>query len=129
MRPHRGGQMEAGPPTTVTIGVDLGGTKVVAAAVHQSGRVLAEALLATPDDGPGTADAIVAAARQAAADAVALGHPQPLALGVGVAAMVTLEGRLVFAPNLEGVDGVDLDGLLTARVPWPVVVDNDANVA
>jgi glucokinase len=113
----------------VTVGVDLGGTKLLAAAVDADGSVLAEARLDTPDDGPAIADAIVAAARAAASEAMEAGHPPTEALGVGAASMVTLGGRLVYAPNLAGIDGVDLDPLLTARVPWPVVVDNDANVA
>jgi glucokinase len=110
------------------VGVDLGGTKVLAAAVHD-GRPHHTVKLATPR---GSADdviaTVVAAVRQVAE---ADGHDLDL-VGVGAPGPVDLDGIVRDAPNLAGFGGrVDLRGRLVAALGSDVRVrvDNDVNVA
>jgi glucokinase len=126
----------------VTVGVDIGGTKVFGVVVDQVGSVTAEFRVSTPQNAehsgagpppePGTdvADAVatvVAFLRDAPADKPS---GRPVAVGVGAPGMVDRQGTLRFAPNLPGAAGANLRELVSARVPDSVVVvENDANCA
>lgn len=110
--------------TAVTIGVDVGGTKIAAGAVNESGEILAEAKRETPATD-------VAQIRQAIAECVQelrAGH-EVSAVGIAAAAFVD-ESRsvVVFAPNLAWRDEPLRDHIEDA-VGLPVVVENDANAA
>jgi glucokinase len=117
----------------VVAGIDIGGTKLLgqAIAVDDPGRPLATARTATPRGGP----ALVAAIAGLVGDlGVALaggnGDGGPLqAVGVGAAGLVDLDGVVRFAPNLAGVEELDIATLLAAQLPLPVVVSNDATCA
>lgn len=109
-----------------TIGVDLGGTKVLAAVV-EGGAVQASRKVATPGSGvAAVVDAIVEAVESiggaAAVDAVGIGAP-------GVVDVAS--GTVVRAPNLPGFEHpVPLGTLVGERLGGlPVVVDNDVNAA
>lgn len=113
----------------VTVGVDGGGTKVLAGLVDERGTVLARALVPTDRDN-GT-ESVLRAVEEllggpAASDAA------PAAIGVGVAGFVQQpEGRVVFSPNVAYVPR-DVKEAVSARFGLPpdrVVVDNDANAA
>ena len=53
----------------------------------------------------------------------------PLGIGVGVPGLVDLDtGVIVFAPNLEWHD-VPLRAMLAEYLPFPILVDNDANLS
>jgi glucokinase len=110
----------------VVVGVDIGGTKVLAGAVDEAGQVSSTALRTTPGRRVVTAqveDALVGAILESAAG-------RPLA-GVGVAAagFVDRQGeRVMFAPHLPW-QGEPLRDLLQERLGCPVAVDNDANCA
>jgi len=51
-----------------------------------------------------------------------------LALGVGIPALIDDDGRLLVAPNLGWRD-LPISRLLSDRLPYPVVVENDTNAA
>lgn len=108
---------------TVAIGIDVGGTKIAAGAVSE-GQVIARRLLPTPAD---SQSAIVAAVTKVALELRAAA-PAAVAVGVGAAGMVDLDGRVVAAPHLAWAD-LPLRAMVADRVGLPVVVDNDANVA
>lgn len=114
---------------TLTIGVDVGGTKVVAGLVDSSGSVLEQ----TRRDTPGRTtrasvveDVIVDAVgqmRQAAGGAPVLG------VGLGAAGFVSADrSTVVFAPHLAWRDEPIRDRL-AQRLGLPVVLDNDAKAA
>lgn len=107
----------------LSIGVDIGGTKIAAGVVDPEGRVLAEARRPTPsDDVDRTADAIAEVVAE-----LRTSHPDASAVGVGAAGFVDDAGATVlFAPNLAWRNE-PLKERVTARVDLPVVVDNDAN--
>ena len=103
------------------MGIDLGGTKCLGVAVDGAGTVVAEHRRPTPAGEAAILDTL-------AAVAAALG-PTP-ALGVGVPGLVTVDGVLALAPNLPGVEGLDVAGALRDRFPATAVrVDNDATCA
>ncbi|TGN66165.1 ROK family protein [Nocardioides eburneiflavus] len=109
---------------SVVVGVDIGGTKVLAGVVDPDGQVGRTARRTTPGRRVVTSrveDALVAAVREAA-------DGRPLA-GVGVAAAGFVDSageRVMFAPHLPW-QGQPLRDLLAGRLGCPVALDNDAN--
>jgi glucokinase len=110
---------------TLTIGVDVGGTKVAGGVVDEKGAVLAQNRRDTPaEDQAGTRDTIVEVAAELAAQ-----YPDAIAVGIGAAAWIDAAGATVlFAPNLAWRDE-PLRDYVTKAVGLPTVLENDANVA
>ena len=109
----------------VVVGVDVGGTKVLAAVV-EGDRVVRTARRATPGrrvEARHVEDAVVAAVQEAA-------DGQPVAaVGVAAAGLVSADRRrVVFAPHLPW-RGEDVVALLCDRLGTTVVLDNDADAA
>lgn len=109
-----------------SIGVDVGGTKVLGGVVDESGNVLAYARRDTPRQG-GTE------LTQAIAD-VALELLQEFtevkSVGISAAGFVSSDRKTMLAtPNIAGWNGVDLDAQLTSLIGLPLVIENDANSA
>ena len=108
------------------IGVDVGGTKVLAGVVDGSGHVIRTSRRATP--GRRVDIAQVEDALEAAVLEVADGAP---VAGVGVAAAGFVDAageRVMFAPHLPW-QGENVRERLSKRWGVPVVLDNDANCA
>lgn len=109
----------------VAIGVDIGGTRLRAAVVDAAGQVVAREASGRPDtDDPDHFRSLLLDELERLAAALGPGLP----IGIGVAALVGRDGRLVAAPNLPAA-GLDLCRLTTDRVGVPVSVANDATVA
>ncbi len=108
----------------LTIGVDIGGTKIAAGVVDENGAVVARARRETPATDPELIEDQVA-------DAVAelrTDHDVE-AIGVAAAGFVdSARGVVLFAPNLAWRDE-PLVGDLERRVGLPVRLENDANAA
>ncbi|MGI8680819.1 MAG: ROK family glucokinase [Mycobacteriales bacterium] len=107
---------------TLTIGVDVGGTKVASGVVDPVGRILRAASMPTPS----TSAAETAEAIATMVDALRQSYDVE-AVGIGAAGFVD-EARSVvrFAPNLAWREE-PLRAEVSARVGLPVVVENDAN--
>lgn len=110
----------------MAIGVDVGGTKVIAGVVGERGETLSIAHRGTPGrsvDARHLEDTVVEVVQE-----VSGGRPL---LGVGIAAAgfvdVTRE-RVMFAPHLPW-RGEPVRERLQERLSAPVVLDNDANCA
>jgi len=105
------------------VGLDVGGTKILAVRAARDGRILARAEVPTPaDDQVATLAAMVDAARE-------LMTTEVLAVGVGAAGMVdVVNGILRFAPNLAWRDLAIAEHMRSA-LGVPCQLDNDANVA
>ncbi|NHI17606.1 ROK family protein [Microbacterium excoecariae] len=108
-------------PVPPRVGVDVGGTKILAVALGEHGRVVAEARRPTARGVAGVVDGVA----HAIAD-LGLAAP-PAAVGVGVPGQVR-GGRVRQAVNL-GIDDADLGALLAARLGAVVAVENDVNAA
>jgi glucokinase len=110
---------------TLTIGVDIGGTKVAGGVVDEEGRVLEQYRVTTPArDSEATTDAIVSVVEELH------GRHEIEAVGLGIAGFVDAARSVVyFAPNLLGWRDGPLREEVEKRVELPVVVENDANAA
>lgn len=108
----------------LTIGVDVGGTKVAAGVVDEDGRVIARARQQTPSDDPSkTEDVITAVVEELRAQ-----HPVE-AVGLGAAGLVdAARATVIFAPNLAWRQE-PLRAALEHRLGLAVVVENDGNAA
>jgi len=107
-----------------TIGIDMGGTNLRVAVVDRQGGVREDERVETPDEIDAVLDAMTEVVTPMLARTPSIG-----AVGVGVAGLVDREGTVHYAPNLPMLVEVPLGRLLAERLPRPVVVDNDANVA
>ena len=119
--------------SAVAIGVDVGGTKVLAVALADDGQVIDTERADTPhvpalDPGASTATTVLATV-DALAARYGWSHEE-LVVGVGLPGMMSREGRLVFAPNLPSATGADIAGTLVERAPrLRVLCENDADCA
>ncbi len=110
---------------SLTIGVDVGGTKVLGGLVDIDGKVIATARKDTPRQGG-------RALTQTIADIAKelMQSHDVLAVGVSAAGFVSSDRQTMLAtPNIADWNGVDLDSELTKLINKPVVIENDANAA
>jgi glucokinase len=111
--------------TTCTVGVDIGGTKVLAGVVDDAGRVVERLRRETPHRSK--SPAVVEETLVEAVTELSARH-QVQAVGVGAAGFVDADGaRVMFSPHLSWRDE-PLKGALEQRLGVPVLVDNDANM-
>jgi glucokinase len=109
---------------SLTIGVDVGGTKVAVGAVDEHGRIVEKLKRSTPSTSPELTAQVVAEAVNEM-----LGRHQASAVGIGAAGFVdAIRSSVLFAPNLAWRDE-PLKKEIEDRVGLPVVVENDANAA
>jgi glucokinase len=107
----------------LTIGVDIGGTKILAGVVDENGKILDSVKLPTPQDSHDTADAIADAIRKVRGDY------DVSAVGLGAAGFIDADrATVLFAPNVAW-ENEPLKARIEDRVSLKVVVENDANAA
>jgi glucokinase len=108
----------------LTIGIDVGGTKIAAGVVGTDGKIGARAFRDTPAS---SVDDTAAAICDAAAELIA--DHEVEAVGVGAAGFVSSDrSTVLFAPNLAWRDE-PLGARVSEVLKVPVVVENDANAA
>jgi len=110
---------------SLTIGIDVGGTKVLGGVVDESGKVLTTARKDTPRQGG-------SALTQTIADVAKelLQQHSVASVGVSAAGFVSSDRKTMLAtPNIADWNGVDLDHQLVELIGLPVVIENDANSA
>lgn len=113
------------PTVAVSIGIDVGGTKIAAGAVDEDGTILTRIQKDSP-----------AKEREAIIDTiVACGlelkelHPEAEVVGVGAAGFVAADrNTMASGTNLDWT-GMRIGDVVSERVGLPVVVENDANAA
>jgi glucokinase len=108
----------------LTIGVDVGGTKVAAGVVDELGQVVAKLKRSTPAASPdGTIGVIADVINEL------LARYEVDAVGIGAAGFVDQSrSTVLFAPNLAWRDE-PVKKLVEERIGRSVVVENDANAA
>ena len=108
-----------------TIGIDVGGTKVLGGVVDEFGVVIAIARKDTPRQGGAALTQVIAEiAKELLAD-----H-EVTSIGVSAAGFVSSDRKTMLAtPNIADWNGVNLDYELTQLIGLPVVIENDANAA
>jgi glucokinase len=110
---------------TYTVGIDIGGTKVLGGVVDESGKVLATARSDTPREGG------VKLVEEIAAVALELSATYDVtSVGISTAGFVSSDRKTILASaNIAGWNGIQLDSELTQRINLPVIIENDANAA
>ena len=118
---------------TYVLGIDVGGTNLVAGCVSEDGSRL-EGLLTEPTRAEEGADGVVArmlALARRSMDALAAAVPGAKVAGVGVGSpgpLDTRQGIVLLTPNLGWVD-FPLRGRVSDGLGLPASLDNDANCA
>ena len=115
----------------VYVGIDLGGTKVLALAADAEGNALGKAVASTPSGGPATA--VVAALAAAAHDALRnAGVPITALRAAGIAAAGAIDARngvVVHSPHIPSFSSTPVVTMLREHFDVPAVIGNDANLA
>ena len=115
---------------TYTVGVDMGGTKILAALVDDQGNILMRKKRATGSEEGAAAtidrmvDAILSAVGEGGVrldrvEAIGIGAPGPLDPESGI---------VISAPNLKWEPNVPLKDCIEERVGRPTFLDNDVNI-
>jgi len=121
--------MAEGSPKQLYIGVDLGGTKILAGVFNPQLKRIATAKSSTKADrGPKSVmERIVRTVRDAIDEA---DQDIKLVKGIGIGAPGSIdsgEGRVIFSPNMPGWEDVHLKKELEKQLNVPVFVENDCN--
>lgn len=107
----------------LTVGVDIGGTKIAAGVVDDAGRVLARLQRPTPARTAEVAEAVAVLIEGLCED-----YPVA-AVGLGVGGFIDAERETVlFAKNI-GWRSEPIRRTMESRLGLPVVIENDANAA
>ena len=125
------GQVNTGIGTApYVIGMDLGGTKILAAVVDAEGQILAEAKRATgADEGPEVVIKRMARTARKAARNAGIEWNEVTGLGVGAPGPIDPESGFVYnPPNLPGWDEIALAPRLSEALELPVFLENDVNL-
>ncbi|MFB4315670.1 ROK family glucokinase [Actinomadura sp. 21ATH] len=108
---------------TLTIGVDVGGTKVAAGVVDDRGRILEQVRRPTPSTDPEETASVIAEV----VDLLKGKYADVVAVGLGSAGFVDqTRSTVLFAPNLAWRDE-PIKKKVESLVGLPVVVENDGN--
>ncbi|MCL6285671.1 ROK family transcriptional regulator [Ruegeria sp. 2012CJ41-6] len=119
---------EIAPDAATVASVDLGGTKVRTALCDLTGRVLAEREEPTNQTGGMNVVEQVSRMVRATTSDSDFGDLKFVVVGVpGVPDVTT--GAIRMAPNIYGIDQIDLANELNARLGVEVLVENDVNLA
>jgi glucokinase len=111
-------------PDGLTVGVDLGGTKIAAGVVDRAGEIVSAAHVPTPRDPELILGAVIDAVRQ-----IRNGRGDVRAIGIGAAGYVDEQRSTVhFGPNLSWRNQ-PVRALVEQATRLRVVVENDANAA
>jgi glucokinase len=103
------------------IGVDVGGSKLLAVRIEKDGSVADERRTVTPDGGQLMVAGIIAAVQELAAG------EEVAACGVGIAGLVEHNtGTFVWGPHVAGIK-IPVREQLQAELGIVVAIDNDAN--
>jgi glucokinase len=112
------------------VGVDLGGTKILAGVFKRSFECVGSSKVSTKSQRG--VDAVIERIARCIKDAVDeadLSLKQVAGVGVGAPGAVDFsEGRVIFAPNMEGWKDVPLKKSLEKILDVPVFVENDGNI-
>lgn len=121
--------MAEGSPKQLYIGVDLGGTKILAGVFNPQLKLIATAKSSTKADrGPKVVmDRIVRTVRDAV-DEADLDMKIVKSIGIGAPGSIDSEqGRVIFSPNMPGWEDIGLKKELEKELDVPVFVENDCN--
>jgi glucokinase len=122
---------DAGTKAEYVVGVDLGGTKILAGVFDHSLDCVGTAKLSTKSQrGVDKVVERIARCAQDAIDEADLSLKQIAGIGIGAPGAVEFDsGTVIFAPNLEGWKEIPLKKELEKILGVPVFVENDCNIS
>jgi len=108
-----------------SIGVDIGGTKVLGGVVDTSGNILTTHREDTPKaGGHELTQAIIGVIQEL------LAQHEATSVGISAAGFVSSDRQTMLAtPNIAGWNGINLKSEILREVKLPIVIENDANAA
>ncbi|MEB3221603.1 MAG: ROK family protein [Candidatus Sericytochromatia bacterium] len=117
----------------LALGLDVGGTKILASLLDGAGVSRGEWRLSTPASAGADAvlEALAAAALGALSELTQEERRRVVGVGVSAAGQIDVEAGVVAyaSPNIAGWTGSPVGPWLADRLALPVVVENDANAA
>ena len=107
---------------------DIGGTKIAIGLTNLRGHIVMESIIKTPHSWEKLVDVLAGYITDAE---LRWGIPSDRIKGVvlGVPGVVDSNGTVSFAPNIDGDKAFPLQQELQERIPVPVFVENDVNLA
>ena len=107
------------------IGIDVGGTKVLAGVVDTQGKIVEKIRRETPIEGGSALTLVISEMANELKDKY-----EVEGIGVCSAGFFAPDRRSIIAnPNIANWNGVELAKELESRIGRPVVLENDANAA
>jgi glucokinase len=116
------------PSRVVGFAADVGGSKVVAALVDFTGRVLAEHVVKTESNAVRVAEQLGELRKSLAAEADVSLRSLSTAV-VGLPGVLGQDGHITHGENIKGLDAQDMRVLLRQHLKCPVRIENDVNLA
>jgi len=109
----------------LTIGIDIGGTKISAGVVDSSGNLIDSSRISTPTDG---GKELILAVINLIKE-IKEKH-EIKGIGISIAALISSDyGTIVGAPNIANLSKLNFVNEIKAEFKLPIVVENDANSA
>jgi Transcriptional regulator/sugar kinase len=115
----------------LTLGVDLGGTKIATALATAQGEIVARGYTPTPAQaGPDAVIKSICATIDETLEKIPTDSSQLLGIAIAAAGNIDSDnGKVIFSPNLPGWDEVPLRDIVEQRFSIPTYLGNDANLA
>ena len=111
--------------SALTIGVDVGGTKVLGGVVESSGKIIEQSRRDTPIQGGAALTEVIAEVAKELAE-----KHKVSAVGVSAAGFISADRKTLLATsNIANWNNVPLVAQLTEKIGLPVILENDANCA
>ena len=113
------------PSSALTIGIDIGGTKVLGGVVDSTGKIIDSARRATPASG---GKELIAAIIDLIKE---FQNKHEIAgIGISVAALILKDqGTIAGAPNIANLSQLNFVSEISKVFNLPVIAENDANAA
>lgn len=118
------------PDAAFVLGIDLGGTKLHVAIADLHGVTVAESIEATVGDGGGAVVAQIGRMTDALLQRAGVSSQRLRGGVMGSPGIIEpASGGIVIAPNIAGLDSLDVRAALRARLGFDIAIENDVNLA
>jgi len=118
------------PDAAFVLGIDLGGTKLHVALADLQGVIVAESIEATAGDGGGAVVAQIGRMTDALLQRAGVSSQRLRGGVMGSPGIIEpASGGIVIAPNIAGLDSLDVRAALRARLGIGIAIENDVNLA
>jgi predicted NBD/HSP70 family sugar kinase len=118
------------PDAAFVLGIDLGGTKLHVALADLQGVIVAESIEATAGDGGGAVVAQIGRMTDALLQRAGVSSQRLRGGVMGSPGIIEpASGGIVIAPNIAGLDSLDVRAALRGRLGIAIAIENDVNLA